>query len=133
MKKLTCKAHHVSMTTVAFAFVFAASAHGLTASVETPLRDPWVPADTRKAAAAAPAAVATSGAELQKQVEQKLKKSFDAAVKNGDGTLTAAQAEAAGLGFVAKHFNEIDQKKSGAVRFEEVTQFMSKRGARLSP
>ena len=112
--------------------LFASTSHALTASADVPMRDPWVPADTRKAAAAAPAPVATSGTDLQKQVERKLKQSFDAALINSDGTLTAAQADAAGLGFVVKHFNEIDQRKLGVVRFEDVTRFMNSRGARLN-
>ena len=111
--------------------LWLSTAHALTASADAPLRDPWLPADTRKAASVAPAPVATSGADLQKQVTLKLKKSFDAAVVNSDGTLSAAQAEAAGLGFVVKHFTEIDQRKLGVVRFEDVTRFMSSRGARL--
>ncbi len=115
----------------AVALFWVSTSHALTASADVPLRDPWVPADTRKAAAAAPAPVATSGADLKKQVELKLKKSFDAALVNGDGTLSAAQADAAGLGFVVKHFNEIDQRKLGVVRFEDVTRFMNSRGARL--
>ena len=110
--------------------LLASTSHALTASADVPMRDPWVPADTRKAAAAAPAPVATSGTDLQKQVERKLKQSFDAALINSDGTLTAAQA--AGLGFVVKHFNEIDQRKLGVVRFEDVTRFMNSRGARLN-
>ncbi len=109
-----------------------ATAHALTASADAPLRDPWLPEDTRKAASAAPAPVAASGADLQKQVTLKLKKSFDAAVVNTDGTLSAAQADAAGLGFVVKHFTEIDQRKLGVVRFEDVTRFMRSRGARLN-
>ena len=112
--------------------LFASSAQALTASADAPMRDPWVPADTRKAAAAAPTAAQTSGAELQKQVERKLKKSFDEAVVSNDGTLTAAQAEAAGLGFVVKHFSEIDQRKAGAVRFEDVTRFMNARDRRVN-
>ena len=131
MKKLISNARHLPTTAVALASLFVSGAQALTASVEVPMRDPWVPADTRKAAAAAPAPVPTSGAELQKQVERKLKKSFGDAVVNGDGTLTAAQAQAAGLGFVVKHFNDIDQRKTGAVRFEDVSRFMSSRGGRV--
>ena len=101
----------------------------LTATADAPMRDPWVPLETRKAAATAPASAPTSGAELQAQVERKLKQAFDAAVVNSDGTLTSAQANAAGLGFVVKHFAEIDQGKRGVVRFEDVMRFMNARSA----
>ena len=122
----------VRLVVIAPVVLWVSTSHALTASADVPMRDPWVPADTRKAAAAAPAPVATTGSDLQKQVERKLKASFDAALPNSDGTLTIAQAEAAGLGFVVKHFHEIDQRKLGVVRFEDVTRFMSLRGARVN-
>lgn len=122
----------VRLVVIAPVALWVSTSHALTASADVPMRDPWVPADTRKAAAAAPASVATTGSDLQKQVERKLKQSFDAALVNGNGTLTISQAEAAGLGFVVKHFHEIDQRNLGVVRFEDVTRFMSSRGARVN-
>ena len=122
----------VRLVMIAPVALWVSTSHALTASADVPMRDPWVPADTRKAAAAAPAPVAMTGADLQKQVARKLKQTFDAALINPDGTLTFAQAEAAGLGFVVQHFNEIDQRKLGVVRFEDVTRFMNSRGARLN-
>lgn len=135
MKKRLLPARVMSLRSAAalgLCALSASSALALTASADVPLRDPWVPAETRKAAAAAPAPAETSGVDLQKQVEQKLKSAFAAAVVNTDGTLTAAQAEAAGLGYVARHFSEIDRSKRGAVRFEDVTRFMGERRARLN-
>jgi hypothetical protein len=45
--------------------------------------------------------------------------------------LTRQQANAAGLGFVARHFDQIDRQKAGAVRFEDVKRFLIERGAQL--
>jgi hypothetical protein len=92
-----------------------------------PLRDPWVPPESRKASTAPP----TEGAALRVQVEHKLKQAFDAADVSHTGSLTRQQANAAGLGFVAKHFDEIDRQKTGAVRFDDVKRFLVARGAQL--
>jgi hypothetical protein len=92
-----------------------------------PLRDPWVPPESRKT----PTATPTEGAALRAQVERKLKLAFDAADVGHTGSLTREQASAAGLGFVAKHFDEIDRQKSGAVGFDDVKRFLVVRGAQL--
>lgn len=95
-------------------------------TVAQPLRDPWVPPELRKPSSAAPA----EGAELRAQVERKLKSSFDAAA-GSSGTLTRSQAAAAGLGLIANHFDEIDRRKAGTVRFEDVKAFLRQRGAQI--
>jgi hypothetical protein len=97
-------------------------------TAEVPMLDPWVPPATRKAAPA----VATQGTALQEQVERKLKQRFDSADIKGNGTLTRAQAEAAGLGFVVKNFDAIDTRKTGAVRFDDVKHYLREKGAVLN-
>lgn len=97
-------------------------------TAEVPMLDPWVPPATRKAAPA----VVTQGTALQEQVERKLKQRFDGADVKGNGTLTRAQAEAAGLGFVVKNFDAIDTRKTGVVRFDDVKHFLRERGASLN-
>jgi hypothetical protein len=92
-----------------------------------PLRDPWVPPESRKPSTTAP----TEGAALRAQVERKLKHAFDAADVGQTGSLTRQQAKAAGLGLVVKNFDEIDRQKTGAVRFEDVKRFLVARGAQL--
>jgi len=94
---------------------------------EQPLRDPWVPPESRKPSTATPA----EGAALRAQVERKLKKAFDAADVSHSGSLTRQQANTAGLGFVARHFDQIDRRKAGAVRFEDVKRYLIERGAQL--
>jgi hypothetical protein len=104
-----------------------AAAEPMSVKTEQPLRDPWVPPDARKPSTASP----TEGAALRAQVERKLKQDFDAADVSHTGLLTRQQAIAAGLGFIAKHFDEIDRQKTGAVGFDEVKRYLVERGAQL--
>ncbi|MEP7062042.1 MAG: EF-hand domain-containing protein [Betaproteobacteria bacterium] len=90
------------------------------AVIETPLRDPWVPPQSRSA----PAASQTRGAELRAQVDRKLAAAFDAADVAHAGTLTREQARAAGLGFVVRHFDDIDTQRTGIVRFDDLRRFL---------
>jgi hypothetical protein len=105
----------------------AQQAHSPPATVEAPMRDPWVPPELRKPAAVA----APQGAALRARVERKLKASFDAADVNRSGTVTREQARAAGLGYIVKHFDEIDLQRAGAVSFEDVKRYLRSKGAQL--
>jgi hypothetical protein len=98
------------------------------AVVETPMLDPWVAPHARKPSTAAP----TQGAELRVEVERKLKQGFDAADVRRQGTITREQARAAGLGYVAEHFDEIDRARAGSVRFDDVKRYLRERGAQLN-
>lgn len=83
------------------------------------LGDPYVPPAARQPAVG----TETSGDALRAQVARKLQAQFnDAAQRNG--TLTQAQARAAGLGYVANHFRQIDASGSGRVSFNDVTRYM---------
>jgi len=95
------------------------------AVTETPMRDPWVPPEARKPSTTPPA----HGAELRAQAERKLAASFDAADVDHTGTLTRAQAQAAGLGFIARHFDDIDVRRSGVIRFDDVARYLDERRA----
>jgi len=97
-------------------------------TAEVPMLDPWVPPATRKTATAIP----TQGTALQEQVERKLRQRFDSADAKGSGTLTRAQAEAAGLGFVVKNFDAIDTRRTGAVRFDDIKHYLRGQGAALN-
>jgi hypothetical protein len=94
---------------------------------EQPLRDPWVPPAARNPSTTPP----TEGAALRAQVEAKLKQAFDAADVNHSGALTRQQAAAAGLGFITQHFDAIDRRKTGAVRFDDVKRYLVEQGAAL--
>ena len=119
----------IALIGAAFALVpFAVvAAEPMAASAQQPLRDPWVPPEARNPSQAPP----SEGAALRAQVERKLKRAFDAADVNRAGSLTRQQASAAGLGFVVRHFDEIDRQKSGAVRFDDIKRYLVERGARL--
>jgi hypothetical protein len=108
------------------AFVAAQTPANPPAIVSGPMVDPWVPPELRHPAPTQPA----QGAELRAQVARKLKADFDAAAGT-TGTLTQAQAKAAGLGFIARHFGEIDQGNSGIVHFDDLKRFLQRRGAQL--
>ena len=97
------------------------------ASAQTPLRDPWVPPDARKPSTTPP----TTGAALNAQVERKLKQAFDAADEGHTGTLSREQAQAHGLRYISEHWDEIDRRNAGVVRFDDVKRFLRERGAKL--
>jgi hypothetical protein len=89
--------------------------------------DPCVPPAVRKSLQAERAA--TQGAALRAEIESRLRAPFDAAAL--EGLLTREQAQAAGLGHVARHFDAIDREGRGAIRFEDYKRFLRERGAAL--
>ena len=102
--------------------------HGQAPAVsEGVMCDPCVPATVQKKLQAQPVAAST----LPEAVASRLKERFDAADLNRSGTLTRAQAEAGGFGFIAQNFDAMDRRKVGAVTFEDVKGFLKARGAKL--
>jgi len=92
------------------------------------LRDPAIPAALRTTQPAVP----SRGAELQAEVQRKLRQRFDAADAGRQGHISRAQAEAAGYGFVARHFDAIDSAGHGSVSWEQVAAFVAGRQRRLT-
>jgi len=89
------------------------------------MRDPWVPPELAKQArVGAP----SSGAELQAEVDRKLRGRFEAAA-GPQGLLTRDAARAAGLGFIDRHFEAIDRRHAGRVSYEDYRQFLRSRAA----
>ena len=86
---------------------------------EVPMRDPWVPLEVREKAKPGPE---TTGAELQAQVDRKLRARFDAVAK--DGRLTREQARAGGLGSIADRFDAIDTAGRGYVTYDEYRHYL---------
>ncbi|HET7033753.1 MAG TPA: EF-hand domain-containing protein [Casimicrobiaceae bacterium] len=105
----------------------AVAAEPIAAIAQQPLRDPWVPPEARHPSLTPP----PSGAALRAAVERKLRQAFDEADVAHTGSLTRDQARTSGLGFVARHFDEIDRQRRGAVRFDDVKRYMVERGAKL--
>jgi hypothetical protein len=125
-RRLACVA--LGAAQLAFGAIDVLAAEPISATMEQPLRDPWVPPDARRPSATPP----TEGSALRAQVERKLKQDFDAADLSHTGALTRQQAVSAGLGFIAQHFDEIDRQKTGAVRFDDVKRYLVEHGAALN-
>lgn len=119
MKAISCMAVILS----GIASVCAAQADLEAARAASPHADPYVPPAKRIPSTQPPA----SGPALQAQALQKLKKQFNAADRGHTGVLTAEQARAGGLGYVAKNFEQIDARKSGKVSFEQVQEFLEQK------
>lgn len=90
------------------------------------LGDPYIP---RTVSRPAPG-MRTSGAALQAQAMKKLRQQFDAADVKKNGTLTQAETQANGLGFVANNFEHIDTHRTGRVSFADIERFMHSQSAR---
>jgi hypothetical protein len=126
-RKLTLAGAALALVMGGVPFVHAATAQSPPATIETTIRDPWVPPELRTPAPTP----APQGAALRAQVERKLKAGFDAADISRSGTVTRDQARAAGLGYIVKHFDDIDRQRAGAVSFDDVKRFLRGRGAQL--
>ncbi|WP_027783502.1 MULTISPECIES: EF-hand domain-containing protein [Burkholderia] len=87
------------------------------------LGDPYVPPAARHATAG----TQTTGAALHAQVVRKLARQFSAADTQNTGSITESQARAAGLGYVANHFRQIDAGGNGRVSFADVQRYMQAR------
>lgn len=93
------------------------------------LGDPYVPEHVKAAARAAVAAPAVARGSLQTQALKKLETQFNAADSDSVGSVTKAQAQKSGFGFVANNFEQIDVNHTGRVTFENVKNFMRANGA----
>ena len=91
------------------------------------LGDPYLPPAARQRNTLPPA----EGSVLRTLAVEKLRRRFDAADVGHTGTLTQAQARQAGLGFVADHFEQIDQRRQGRINFDDLRLYMRERGANL--
>ena len=70
----------------------------------------------------------TTGALLQQEAQQRLTKRLSANTTLGaGGAITKAQAQASGLGYVAKHFDQIDAAHSGRVTMDDVQRYVQQR------
>ncbi|WP_175721027.1 EF-hand domain-containing protein [Burkholderia anthina] len=107
------------------AFAQASDAVAPARARQAQLGDPYVPPAARKPTAG----TQTTGAALHAQVVRKLARQFGAADTQNTGSITQAQARAAGLGYVANHFRQIDASGSGRVSFSDVQRYMQARNA----
>jgi hypothetical protein len=68
---------------------------------------------------------AMTGEAIRKDIDARLKASFETAAAHSNHQLTAQGAKGAGLGFIADHFAKIDKDRNGYATFDEVSAFMS--------
>lgn len=75
----------------------------------------------KRAAPVAP----TTGDDLQQQAQRRIdaRMGGNSVLSNG-ASVTKAQAQTNGLGFIAKHFDEIDTQHSGRVSLNDVKQYL---------
>lgn len=67
----------------------------------------------------------TTGAALQQQAQQRLEARLGAnTVLSNGAAVTKAQAQSNNLGFIAKHFDEIDSTHTGRVSMNDVRQYL---------
>jgi hypothetical protein len=68
---------------------------------------------------------AATGADLQQQADSRLAESLGGSGVLANGAaITQSQAQAAGLGFIAQHFGQIDVAHTGKVTLQQVEQFI---------
>ena len=107
------------------AFAQASDAAAPARARQAQLGDPYVPPAARHATAG----TQTTGAALHAQVVRKLARQFSAADTQNTGAITESQARAAGLGYVANHFRQIDASGNGRVSFADVQRYMQARSS----
>ncbi|RZF29749.1 2-oxoglutarate dehydrogenase [Paraburkholderia sp. UYCP14C] len=67
----------------------------------------------------------TTGSTLQQQAQQRMESRLGAnSVLSNGSSITKAQAQSNGLGYIAKHFDEIDSAHSGRVTLNDVRQYL---------
>ncbi|KAA0074870.1 2-oxoglutarate dehydrogenase [Trinickia soli] len=76
----------------------------------------------------AAAVMPSTGSDLQQQAQQRLEARLGAnTVLSNGAAITKAQAQTNGLGYIAKHFDEIDTAHSGRVTMSDVRQYLQQR------
>jgi hypothetical protein len=67
----------------------------------------------------------TTGTQLQQQAQQRIEARLGAnTVLSNGASITKAQAQSNGLGYIAEHFDQIDTAHSGRVSMNDVRQFL---------
>ena len=72
---------------------------------------------------------ASVGAALDSDALAHLRASFDAADTAHRGTLSRAEAQAGGFGWISNHFDAIDTAHAGRVSFDDVARYLAARRA----
>lgn len=76
----------------------------------------------------AKAVMPSTGNDLAQQAQQRIDARLGAnTVLSNGAAITKAQAQTNGLGYIAKHFDEIDTAHSGRVTMSDVKQYLQQR------
>ncbi|HTH76386.1 MAG TPA: 2-oxoglutarate dehydrogenase [Trinickia sp.] len=76
----------------------------------------------------AKAVMPSTGNDLAQQAQQRIDARLGAnTVLSNGAAITKAQAQTNGLGYIAKHFDEIDTTHSGRVTMSDVKQYLQQR------
>ena len=69
----------------------------------------------------------STGTQLQQQAQQRVEARLGAntALSNG-ASITKAQAQSSGLGYISQHFDQIDTAHTGRVSIDDVRQYLQK-------
>lgn len=71
----------------------------------------------------------STGTALQQEAQQRLEARLGAnTVLSNGAAVTKTQAQTAGLGYVAKHFDQIDASHKGSVTMGDVRQYLQQQG-----
>ena len=92
-----------------------------------PFLDPGRPPAAAQQAAQAEGRTraASVGAALDSDALAHLRASFDAADTAHRGTLSSAEAQAGGFGWISNHFDAIDTAHAGRVSFDDVARYLA--------
>ncbi|MFM0277008.1 2-oxoglutarate dehydrogenase [Paraburkholderia sediminicola] len=71
----------------------------------------------------------STGTALQQEAQQRLEARLGAnTVLSNGAAVTKTQAQTAGLGYVAQHFDQIDASHKGSVTMDDVRQYLQQQG-----
>ena len=87
-----------------------------------PRSEPYVP-KAQRIPSSEPAA---AGVELQAQALRKLRQRFNEADSDRNGLLSRQEAARSGLGYVERHFDQIDRNGRGEVSFDDVQAWLKR-------
>jgi hypothetical protein len=67
----------------------------------------------------------TTGTQLQQQAQERIEARLGAnTVLSNGASVTKAQAQSSGLGYIAQHFDQIDTAHKGSVSMSDVRQYL---------
>lgn len=70
----------------------------------------------------------STGTQLQQEAQQRIEAQMGAnSVLSNGASITKAQAQSSGLGYIAQHFDQIDTAHTGRVSMSDVRQYLQQK------